>query len=184
MGRELVKRISIRNDGKITVNSADSNWYPREYNTWEYTGSIEDIVKDILGNSLDVGTSCQGSFVEYLCSAIYEVSVKQYDKDVHSCIKDLRDVVYYSPKYEEIPPTEKAYNSYSEMMEILKDNIKTKRKNKNKFYVSLSHGYLYKPPTGKLKNYKYTSVLSKTFSIVAAVMSCDCLYGAKLIELV
>ena len=33
MGRELVKRISIRNDGKITVNSADSNWYPREYHT-------------------------------------------------------------------------------------------------------------------------------------------------------
>lgn len=183
MGRELVKRISIRNDGKITVNSANSNWYPREYHTWEYTGTIEEAVKDILGNNLDIGTSCQGSFVEYLCSAIYEVSIKQYNKDVHGCIKDLRSIVYYSPQFDKVPPAEKAYNSYSEMMEILKDNIKAKRRNKNKFYISLNHGYLYKLPTGRLGSYKYTTVSNKTFPIVASIMSCEILKEARLIEL-
>ena len=185
MSRELVKRISVKNGNKITVNSACSNVYPKTYETWEYTGSIHELIWDILGSNLDVYPQTKGKFIDYFAMGILEISKRYYGGDVEECYQGVKKNVWYSPEFDDDTkkPTPNDKKSLKELVSWIEKCIKNNTKIDDKrYYVKLKNdSYLAQTPK-RNGSYEYSYGCCKDFSISEAVISVIYIYNSELEE--
>ena len=181
MGIELVKRISLKGE-KIMINSACSNVSPKTYETWEYKGTVKNVIDGIIGNSLSIYSGTDGKFMNYFSMNLLKVSKRFYKGNVHECYRGLSKKVWYRREYDKSTqePTPKDLEAYETFIKEVETSIKNKEVvcKEECFLIDENGGYIVKPPN-RNGSYKYRYKPYK-ISLSKAIISSTILRDTKI----
>lgn len=128
-----VKSVDLRDKDKIKVTVASSNVTPVDYERVDYTGTVDDLFKDMMSGNLKLNDGNRQQVQE----AYLQANIYLNHKKVHRA--DIWDANYIHPEYDKA-------------LQIFKQVLDGKR-NKRKYYIEIDgykfygwtkYGYQYK----------------------------------------
>lgn len=177
MSYTIAKSVSIKKDGRITINGASNNVYPKTFETFEVFSridSLEDRVftlfECLLGGEIQIQSSSK-SKVHYA----FMQSLNYLNMKYKSVASDLWHSSYSEGKYDKDEIEEIKKEIFGVFKESLDDKVSMSEK---KYAVELDNGYY----LHKMNMYSYRYGANKKFFTINQAMSYARSLGGRVVQ--